>query len=110
MSQAAVEYVEKTAEGAWRITGSRVAVDSVIYAYWEGKSPEAIVEEFPALSPEQVYGALAFYLRRRDEIDQYLSEQEARWAQLRQVSEKQNGPLLDRLRNAREAGSSEKLS
>jgi len=97
MSQTAIEYVERTTEGGWRITGSRVSLDSVIYAYWEGKSPEAIVEEFPALTAEQVYGAVAFYLRRRDEIDEYLREQKVRWTQLRQASEAKHGPLLKRL-------------
>ncbi|NLS91373.1 MAG: DUF433 domain-containing protein [Planctomycetaceae bacterium] len=107
MSQTSVEYVCRTDAGGWRISGTRVSLDSVIYAYWEGKSPEAIVEEFPALMPEQVYGTVAFYLRHRSEIDRYLQEQETRWNQLRQASEAQHGPLLDRLRAARKPKSAE---
>ena len=107
MSQTAIEYVEKTTEGGWRILGSRISLDSVVLGYWDGKTPEAIVEEFPSLAPEQVYGAIAFYLRYRDEIDQYLREQEVRWNQLRQASEMQHGPLLNRLRAARKPGSAE---
>ncbi len=107
MSQAAVEYVERTAEGGWRIAGSRVSLDSVVRAYWEGKTPEAIVDEFPSLAAEQVYGAIAFYLRHRGEMDQYLRRQDARWEQLRQESEAQHGPLLNRLRAARKPDSAE---
>ena len=58
MSQAAIEYVETAPGGGWRISGSRVSLASIVYAYWEGKSPEAIVEEFPTLSAERVYAPL----------------------------------------------------
>lgn len=101
MSQTATTYAERTAEGGWRIVDSRVSLDSVVHAYWEGKSPEAIAEEFPALSIEQVYGAIAFYLHNREGIDEYLSRQDANWRRLAAQSESKHGPLLDRLRNNR---------
>ncbi|NLY02689.1 MAG: hypothetical protein GXY83_42080 [Rhodopirellula sp.] len=50
MSQAAVQYVERTAEGGWRIAGCRISLDSVVRAYWEGTPPEAIVDESPSLA------------------------------------------------------------
>jgi uncharacterized protein (DUF433 family) len=105
MSETATFYAHKTAEGGWRVSDSRVSLDSVVYAYWEGKSPEAIAEEFPTLSAEQVYGAIAFYLRNRQEIDEYLSQQDAKWQQLAKESSSQHGPLLDRLRARRQASS-----
>ena len=101
MSQTITEYAYKTAQGGWRVAGSRVSLDSVVHAYWEGKSPEAIVEAFPTLSAEQVYGAIAFYLRNRKEIDDYLAQQDTRWQELAARSEKQHGPLLERLRKSR---------
>ncbi len=105
MSETAVEYVQQNADGTWRVMDSRVSLDSVVYAYWEGKSPEAIAEEFPTLSAEFVYGAIAFYLRRKSDIDAYLAQQSNRWEQLRQMSESQHGPLLDRLRAGRRTNS-----
>src|SRR5262245_8455271 len=110
MAEAAVSYVFQTPEGGWRVSGSRVSLDSIIHAYWEGQSPEAIVEDFPSLSAEQVYGAIAFYLRNREEIDRYLVAQAARWEQLRQESEAAHGPLLNRLRAARRATSNQEGS
>ena len=101
MSHVVDEYVRHTAESGWCVVGSRVSLDSIVHAYWEGKSPEAIVEEFPTLSAEQVYGAIAFYLRNKAEMDQHFSRQAARWEQLQRSSEKQHGPLLDRLRTQR---------
>lgn len=104
VSEVATIYVHETAEGGWRVGDSRVSLDSVVYAYWEGKSPEAIAEEFPALSVEQVYGAVAFYLRNRVEIDKYLSRQDAKWQQLAAKSDAEHGPLLNRLRNSGASG------
>ncbi len=98
MTQTTVPYAHKISEGGWQIAGTRISLDSVVYAYWEGKSPEAIVEEFPSLSAEQVYGAIAFYLRNKAEIEQYLSSQRTRWQKLAHASQAQHGPLLDRLR------------
>ncbi len=101
MSVAVVEYVEQTAEGGWRIAGTRVSLDSIVYAYWDGKSPEAIVDEFPTLTAEQVYGALAYYLRHHLEVDAHLSRQAERWQDLQEMSEAQHSPLLNRLRAQR---------
>jgi uncharacterized protein (DUF433 family) len=96
-------YATKTAEGGWRVTGTRVSLDSVVHAYWNGSSPEQIAQDYPSLSLDQVRGAIAFYLRNRAEIDRYLKEQEARWEQLRKESEEKNASLLQRLRAARQA-------
>ena len=93
------EYVEKTEAGSWRLVSSRISFDSVIYGYWDGRSPEAIAEEFPSLSAEQVYGAIAYYLGHRAEIDGYLQEQSERWRQLQLQNRTNHGPLLDRIRS-----------
>ncbi len=98
MSQMISEYVVQTSDGEWRLADGRVSLDSVIHGYWDGRSPEGIAEEFPSLSVEQVYGAIAFYLRHRVQVDHYLNEQSERWKQLQRDSEAQHGPLLDRLR------------
>jgi len=101
MTQDAHEYVYRTPEGGWRVAGTRVSLDSVVHSFLDGASAEEIVSQYPTLSLEQVYGAIAFYLRRREEIDSYLSEQRARWEQLRRESASRSDPLLDRLRQAK---------
>jgi uncharacterized protein (DUF433 family) len=103
MSIVTGEYVRRTADGGWAVAGSRVSLDSIIAAYWDGKSPEGIVEEFPALTAEQVYGAIAFYLHHKSEIDRHFAQQAARWKDLQRSSETQHGPLLSRLRAQRQA-------
>ena len=70
-------YVEKRNEAYW-IAGSRVSLDSVIYAFLEGSSPETIVDSFDTLSLEQVYGAITYYLSHRSEVDAYLEKRRVR--------------------------------
>src|SRR4051812_7724519 len=103
MAETAISYVFRTPEDGWRIAGSRVSLDSIVLAHQDGLSPEAIADSFPTLSLEQIYGAIAFYLRHRAEIDAYLAEQEARWEQLRHDSEAAHAPLLKRVRSHRAA-------
>src|SRR5262245_56213238 len=94
-------YVTRLANGAYRIAGTRVSLDSVIYAYWRGESPESIVDAFPSLKPEQVYGAIAFYLGNQAEIDAYLEQGEAEFEKLRQQAREANPALYKKLEAAR---------
>ena len=56
---------------SYRIMGTRVSLDSIVYDYLSGLSPEAIADNFDTLSLEQVYGAITFYLSHRVEVDQH---------------------------------------
>lgn len=68
------DYVEQRDNGYW-IRDSRVSLDSVVYRFLEGLSPETIQADcFPTLTLGQVYGAISFYLANRAEIDRYLRE------------------------------------
>ena len=101
MSQSVTEYAERTAQGGWRVAGSRISLDSIVQAYWDGESPEAIAREFPPLSNEQVHGAIAYYLRHKDEIDSYLAQQADTWKKLAVSSDQEHGSFLERLRSHR---------
>ena len=79
------DYVTQL-NGAYRITDSRVSLDSVVYAWRDGLSPESIRENFPVLTLEEVYGAITFYLANQTALDTYLSEGEAKFAAARQQS------------------------
>lgn len=70
------QYIEKL-DQVWQIKGTRVALDSVIYQFQQGRSPEAIQDAFPALSLGQVYAAIAYYLDHQAELDAYLAHNEA---------------------------------
>jgi uncharacterized protein (DUF433 family) len=98
----AKEYVRKV-EGVYRIADTRVSLDSLVYLFREGMSAESMVESYPALTLEQVRGALAFYLANENEIDAYLLDgQRASELQHRQ-SRQSNNELIAKLLRARHA-------
>jgi uncharacterized protein (DUF433 family) len=68
-------YVEQR-DGGYYVAGARVSLDSLVYAFRRGASPESIRRSFPVLALEQVYGAIAYYLAHEQEIDAYLLESE----------------------------------
>lgn len=100
MAEDNVDYVTRTSAGGWRVAGTRVSLDSIVHAYWNGRLPEAIVADFPSVTLEQVHGAIAFYLHHRTAIDQYLADQDSRWEQLQRESMSRHGPLLQRVRQS----------
>ncbi len=78
-------YVEKR-DGVYRIAGTRVSLDSVVYAFRSGQTPEAIAQSFPLLTLEQIYGAIAVYLANKAEVDAYLENEEADYEAFRQAT------------------------
>jgi uncharacterized protein (DUF433 family) len=69
------EYIEQR-NGGYYVAGTRISLDSVVYSFKEGQSPEAIQEDFPSLKRSQIYGAIAFYLDHQAVIDKYLEDSE----------------------------------
>ena len=73
-------YVQQRDGGYW-VDETRVSLDSVVVAFLQGLSPETIAGEcFPVLTLEQTYGAIAYYLAHRQEIDAYLKQADAAFA------------------------------
>jgi uncharacterized protein (DUF433 family) len=93
------QYVEQRDKGYW-IVGTRVSLDSVVYAFLNGESPESIAQNFPLLELEQVYGGIAFYLANRELIDRYLKEGEAEFEKLQQSLRVKNPLLYQKLKTA----------
>jgi hypothetical protein len=66
-----------------------VSLDSIVYEFRRGISPERIRADFPTLNLEQVYGAIAFYLSRQSEIDEYLLKSEEEYEAARRANHEQ---------------------
>ena len=101
-----LEYVSKVKVGqveAYKIGTTRVSLDSIIYSWLQGDSPETIADNFPALTLEQVYGAVAFYLANQDEIDEYLQQGEIEAKQLKQQWRADNSAFYRKLLTLKEA-------
>jgi hypothetical protein len=72
-----------------------------VYCFNEGKSPEAIHEDFPLLNRSQVYGAIAFYLDHQAEIDEYLARTEREFEGSAVPLQQANPALWEKLERAR---------
>jgi uncharacterized protein (DUF433 family) len=88
---------------AYRITGTRVSLDSIVYDYLSGLSPESIADNFDSLSLEQVYGAITFYLSHRDEVDKHLMSNRAKFDALRKKARESHPLLYRKLEEMQEA-------
>jgi uncharacterized protein (DUF433 family) len=88
------DYISVEGE-AYRVTGTRISLDSIVCDYLSGLSPESIADNFETLSLEQVYGAITFYLSHRDEVDRHLMSNRAKFEALRK-SARESHPLLYR--------------
>ena len=95
------EYIEER-NGGYYIAGTRISLDSVVYAFERGNSPEAIQESFPVLKRAQIYGAIAFYLDHQAEVQRYLEREERRIQGSTIPLSEANPELWNRLLRAKE--------
>lgn len=96
----AKSYVEER-NGAYRVAGTRISLDSVVYAFRDGQTAESIAQSFPLLTLEQVYGAIAFYLANQKEIDAYLKKEEAAYEAFRNTAREADPAFYQKLAAAR---------
>jgi uncharacterized protein (DUF433 family) len=89
--------------GTYRVGNSGVRLDTVIFAYNKGSSPEKIAQEFPTLELSDVYAVVGYYLKHKADVDGYLDEREQSAAELRKKLEEEgitptdNGEFRGRL-------------
>lgn len=93
-------YVDHRDGGYW-VAGSRVSLDSIVYAFQQGQPAESIAHSFPAVSLEAVYGAIAYYLANRKRIDEYLAEGRALYEAQRQAARDADPAFYQKLAEAR---------
>jgi uncharacterized protein (DUF433 family) len=100
-------YVRQDEHGVLRVGQSRVMLDSVIAGFQQGHSPETIQQQYPALSLEEVYGSIAYYLANLQEINDYLQSQDAVWSGWKARCDERPSPVYDRLRALKRSGVAE---
>ena len=80
-------------DGAVRVGDSRVLLELVIHAFEDGATAETIVQRYSTLALPDVYAVIAYYLRHRPEIDEYLAGRERQAREVRQRIEESQGDL-----------------
>jgi uncharacterized protein (DUF433 family) len=91
-------YVRVDEHGGMRIGHSRVMLDSIVAGFQQGHSPGTLQQQYPTLSLEEVYGAIAYYLAHTDEVHTYLKRQDELWEAWRTKSATRSSPVVQRLR------------
>jgi uncharacterized protein (DUF433 family) len=95
------EYIEQR-NGGYYVAGTRISLDSIVYSFNRGNSPEHILEQFPLLIKlSRVYGAIAFYLDHKAEIDRYLEETKREFEASGISLEQANPGLWERIQRAK---------
>jgi uncharacterized protein (DUF433 family) len=77
--------------GVLRVSGTRVTLDTIVHAYHEGASAEEIALRYDSLSLADIHAVLAYYLRHRAELDDYLARRRQAAADVRRQVEARQG-------------------
>ena len=72
------------------MAGTRVTLDTLVYAFRDGATPEEIVQMYPALELADAYEAVTHYLRHRREVDAYIAKREAVAREVRAENERRS--------------------
>lgn len=64
-------------QGAIRVVGSRITLDTIVEGFKQGDTPEEIQDGFPSLSLAQINSVIAWYLNHKAEADEYLAKGDA---------------------------------
>ncbi len=96
------EYFDFLAEDDIRIKGTRIGIESVLYAHLHGsQSPQAIAARFPSLSLEQVFATITYYLHNEDTVRQYLANWLEHGCRMRDRQAKSPSPAVARMRQTK---------
>lgn len=84
--------------GVIHVGKTRVPLDTVVFAFNQGSTPEEIVLSYPTLELADVYAVVNYYLHNRSEVDGYLSQREGDGVRIREENEKRFPPAGIRAR------------
>ena len=94
-------YIDQE-DGALRIAGTRVGLDTIIAHFEEEQTPEQIVHSFPTVTLAQVYGAIAYYLENKKLVDDFFAEVDREFERRVRPLSETNPELFARLEAARQ--------
>jgi len=80
------------AEGVIRVGNTRVTLDTVVATFVEGATAEEIAQQYPSLDLADVYAVIAYYLRKRPEVEDYLHQRQQQAEDVRKQNESRFPP------------------
>lgn len=87
-----------------RLKGTRVGIETILYDFiYRSRTPEEIVAALPALTLEQIYATILYYLHNKQAVETYLAEW-LEWSHRMREEQRLNPPpIVERLRQLRAA-------
>jgi uncharacterized protein (DUF433 family) len=79
--------------GAIRVGDTRITLDLIVEQFENGMSPEELVLDYDSLSLPDVYRAIAYYLRHKAEVQEYMKAREDEAEQFRAEIEAKCPPI-----------------
>ena len=80
-------------DGIVRVGDTRVTLDSVVWAFRAGATPEEIAQRYPTLRLRDIYSVVSYYLHQTEEVDAYLRRQQDLAAAVRATVEARHDPV-----------------
>ena len=84
--------IQIDAEGVIRVGGTRVTLDTVVAAFDAGATAEEIVQQYPSVALADVYSVIAYYLRHRVTVQEYVVNRQRQAAETRAQNEQRFDP------------------
>lgn len=81
--------------GALRVGNSRVLLELVIRAFQDGATPDTIVQRYSTVTLSEAYDVIGYYLRHREEVQDYLVQRELKAADCQERIESQQSDLSE---------------
>jgi uncharacterized protein (DUF433 family) len=91
--------LETDADGVIRISNTRVTLDTIVTAFKDGATAEEIAQQYPTVPLTDTYYVIRYYLRPRDEVEEYLGKRKQEADELQRQMEARFNPagIRDRL-------------
>jgi uncharacterized protein (DUF433 family) len=64
--------LDSTPDGAVRVAGTRVQLETVVTAFDAGATAEEIAQQYPSLELADIYAVISYVLAHRNAVDEYL--------------------------------------
>lgn len=85
-------------DGVFRVSGTRVTLDTLVYAFQDGATAEEIAQQYPVVPLSDVYLLIGYYLNRRKEVDTYLVRRQQDATEVQRSNEARWDPTAIRAR------------
>lgn len=78
--------------GVIRVSGTRIPLETLIFAFKQGDTAEEIAQKYPILNLTDIYAVITYFLGHQELVDQYMAGQEKEAQAVRQKVETRCNP------------------